>query len=227
MIMRSSRKNFMIRMTLAMRTTRTTRRTRSTVMFPRTSLRELLSTAMLRRRSRTLNTTMKTSRMFHHMSSLRKKPMSPLHTQRRPSSTLKRTLKADCRTRKAVPVCTCNGLLFAASNSACDAMCCVCQPMNMALRKMSMPLNTSYWRLSVMRSSSVRLSIALVCCARIRYSVERLCALRLRFAEATAKTVVSPCRGPLGWLLTKASTPRKLDTCSLPGGSTRRVPARR
>mmetsp|Transcript_70432 Transcript_70432/g.222528 ORF Transcript_70432/g.222528 Transcript_70432/m.222528 type:complete len:231 (-) Transcript_70432:334-1026(-) len=185
--MRSSRKNLMIRMTLATRTTRTMRMTRSTVMFPRTSLPDPLSTNEFRKRSTKLNATTTTSKMFQEMSLPRKNPQNPWHTQRAPNSTLNTKLKATCSATKTVGVCTCSGRLFLASDSARSATYCVCAPMNRALRMMSVPLNTSYLRLLVMRSSQDTLTSTTVS----RGTISWLRAIVFLLAVATLETMAS------------------------------------
>mmetsp|Transcript_81507 Transcript_81507/g.253022 ORF Transcript_81507/g.253022 Transcript_81507/m.253022 type:complete len:295 (-) Transcript_81507:279-1163(-) len=152
-IMRSSLKNRMTRMTLATRTTLTTRATRSTEMFPRTSLCGPPSMIRCSRLSAMPKVTTKMSRTFHHTSWPRKKSVRPSQNQRRPNSMLKSTVNATCNAMKPPGECICTGVPLRASATDREAMNCVCQPMNTAFRRMSVPLTTSYLRLMMKRWS--------------------------------------------------------------------------
>mmetsp|Transcript_132713 Transcript_132713/g.370031 ORF Transcript_132713/g.370031 Transcript_132713/m.370031 type:complete len:218 (+) Transcript_132713:433-1086(+) len=150
-IIRSSRKNFMIRITLATRKTRRTRITRSTETLPQVFSKFSVWLAAVaaavainsKINSNRLKETTVTSITFHHLSSSWKNCKRPSQNQRRANSTVKTVQKSTCNTTKCTGVVASCSMPRSASLCACTAASSVCQARKMQFSRMRTPLHHS------------------------------------------------------------------------------------
>mmetsp|Transcript_90980 Transcript_90980/g.262281 ORF Transcript_90980/g.262281 Transcript_90980/m.262281 type:complete len:216 (-) Transcript_90980:775-1422(-) len=153
-IIRNSRKNRMMRITLATRTTRTTLMTRSMEVFC-SKVVEFNNGQMLAIMSTKPNPTTTMSKQFQEQSSMWKKSMKPSATHRMRSSAVNSKQKTVCNTRNAIGSEVSAGKPWLALSKPRNAKYCAENPINIEFSTMSAPANHSNDLCRVIRCSFV------------------------------------------------------------------------